>query len=94
MVAPEYSFYHERPQSQQEYKNEVHELVRKTTGKKTLLLPGTFIWYYEKDELHSTLPIIHDGHVLLEYDKKLDGGDKEYIAEKFGKKYVQGTGSP
>ncbi len=93
LVAPEYSFYYDDgPQSKQDYKNEVHELARKTAGKKTLLLPGTFVWYDEKDELHSTLPVIHDGRLLLEYDKKLDGGDEEYIAQKFGKKYVKGTG--
>lgn len=92
LVAPEYSFYHERPQSEREYKKQVHGLAKKTAGKKTLLLPGTFVWYDEKDGLHSTLPVIHDGRLLLEYDKKSDGGDEGYIAEKFGKKYVPGTG--
>lgn len=82
-VAPEYSFFNNKPpMSETEFKREVKELAEKTKGKRTLVLPGTFVWYDEQDNLYNTLPIIQNGRVVLKYDKKESWGEADKMPKK------------
>lgn len=91
LVAPEYSFFSDAPAAEREFEREVGGLAYKTRRKKTLLLPGTLLWYDEDDNMYNTLPVLENGHVIFSHDKKLDGGD-ELIAMKAGKRYASRDG--
>ncbi len=91
LVAPEYSFFSDAPAAKGEFEREVNGLADKTRKKKTLLLPGTLLWYDESDNMYNTLPVLENGKVIFSYDKKRDGGD-ELIATKSGKRYASRAG--
>lgn len=91
LVAPEYSFFLEKPAAEKEFEREVNGLADKTRRKKTLLLPGTLLWYDESDNMYNTLPVLEKGKMIFSYDKKQDGGDG-LIATKSGKWYAGRAG--
>lgn len=91
LVGPEYSFFLEKPATKDEFEKALKELAEKSRGKKTLLLPGTFLWQDERNNMYNTLPVVQDGKLVFSYDKKHDGGDGG-IAKKFNMRYATGNG--
>lgn len=92
-VASEFAFFgSETPRSEPEYNQGVEELAEKTKGKRALVLAGTGARYDGEGKLRNTLPVICDGKVILEYDKK-EGWTEYDIAKHFGKEFREGMRS-
>lgn len=91
LVAPEYFFYFGKPCTREEFENDLEELVDMSSGKHTLLMPGTFMWDDGNGNVYNTLPIICDGNVILNYDKRTNGGEREILDDRFNKTYAPGV---
>ncbi|MDP7079719.1 MAG: hypothetical protein QF415_07510 [Candidatus Undinarchaeales archaeon] len=89
LVAPEYFFLPGRPLSPKEKDELVSGMAARTKGKDLLLLPGTYVWQ-DKEHVHNTLPIIHDGKVVRDYGKMFDGGEAD-IALAYGREFASGS---
>lgn len=93
LIAPEYFFYFGKPCTREEFEGDLEELSDMSRGKRALLMPGTFMWDDGSGNVYNTLPIICDGNVILSYDKRTDGGERDILDERFDKRYAIGTRS-
>ncbi len=84
IVAPEYSYFPMRCLTAEEKEHYQEELKVLSTGKRTLLIPGSFIWTPDGTTLVNTTSGICNGQVLFEYQKRHNGGESE-IAKTLGK---------
>lgn len=90
IIAPEYDFLPKAgPMSRKEKDRRLKKLKEASKGKDILLFAGSFIWIDKNGKMHNTAPVIYDGDVLLEYDKRRDGGEWS-IAERHKLKAVYG----
>ncbi len=79
LVAPEY-FFASRPPLDAGARDEIAErLKRASVGKDTLLIPGSIVWHSD-GILRNTVPVMCDGKVVMEYEKRMG---EPLIAELF-----------
>lgn len=81
-LAPEWVFLPgNRIYRREEKERIVEDIARRTSQRRTLVFPGTFMWEDRKKVRNST-PVISEGRVIKEYCKHLDGGTRD-IAEHY-----------
>lgn len=92
IIAPEYCFLSKGMPMAEKQKNEILDDIREASkGRDVLVLPGTVVWKNVSKEMRNTSYAIYDGEIIFEYDKRVDGGEKEHafvngLKPKFGKK--------
>jgi len=71
--------------TEQGKKKLVDELISKTKNTKALILPGSILW--EDDNFfYNSIPVIHQGKMIGEYFKRIDGGTEEAAKERHSKR--------
>ena len=83
VIAPEYTYFHSRgPLDADERNRYLDSILRKSKGKRTLIIPGSFIWKTRAGRFYNTTYVIQNGEKILTHHKTDECGE-----EKIGELY-------